>query len=127
MREKIAFKTRMAPELGGPYSQAIVHNGLIYVSGQGPIDPVTTQVSFGTIEEETRLTMNNIRVILDAAGSSVEKILKVTVYLLRMKEYSRFNKVYEDFFIKDLPARSCIEARRLPFGISIVIDVIAYM
>ena len=127
MGEKIAFKTRMAPELGGPYSQAIVHNGLIYVSGQGPIDPVTNQVAFGTIEEETRLTMNNIRVILDAAGSSVEKVLKVTVNLLRMKEYSRFNKVYEDFFIKNLPARSCIEARRLPFGISIEIDVIAYI
>ncbi|MBW1889875.1 MAG: RidA family protein [Deltaproteobacteria bacterium] len=127
MGEKIAFKTRMAPELGGPYSQAIIHDGLIYISGQGPIDPVTNQVSLGTIENETRLAMKNIRLILEAAGSSVEKILKVTVYLLRMKEYSRFNSTYEEFFIKDLPARSCIEARRLPFGISIEIDAIAYI
>lgn len=80
MGEKMAFETRSAPELGGPYSQAIIHNGLIYVYGQGAVNPETNQVSLGTIEEETRMAMENINLILKAAGSSLEKVLKVNIY-----------------------------------------------
>jgi 2-iminobutanoate/2-iminopropanoate deaminase len=123
--EKEVFETDKAAELGGPYSQAVIHNGLIYVSGQGPIDPQTNEVMLGTVEKETELTLANIRIILEEAGSSLNKVLQVTVYLLDMKEYGRFNEVYRRYFQTDLPARTCVQAARLPFGIRVEIDAIA--
>ena len=127
MGVKKAFHTDKAAVLGGPYSQAIIHNGLIYISGQGAIDPQSNRVSLGTIEEESKLALENIRIILEEAGSSLNKVLQATVYLLRMEEYGRFNKVYEQYFRGDLPARSCIQAGKLPFGIRVEIDAIAYI
>ena len=94
MGEKKVFEADKAAVLGGPYSQAVIHNGLIYISGQGAIDPQTDQVTLGTIEEETELTLENIRIILEEAGSSLNKVLQVTVFLLDMKEYGRFNEAY---------------------------------
>jgi len=127
MEEKKAFQTDKAAVLGGPYSQAIIHNGLIYISGQGPIDPQTNQVMPGTIEEESELALENIRIILEEAGSSLNKVLQVTVYLLDMGEYGRLNEVYKRYFQADPPARTCIQAARLPFGIRVEIDAIAYI
>ena len=127
MGEKRAFQTERAAILGGPYSQAIIHNGLIYLSGQGAIDPNTNRVTLGTIEEETRMAMENIRIILEEAGSSLDKVLQVTVYLLKMKEYGRFNEVYKQYFQADLPARTCIQAAKLPFGVSVEMDAVAYI
>ncbi|MBW1691069.1 MAG: hypothetical protein JRJ70_10040 [Deltaproteobacteria bacterium] len=115
MEEKRAFETEKAAVLGGPYSQAIIHNGIIYLSGQGPIDPQTNQVIHGTIEQETELAMENIRIILEEAG------------LLNMREYGRFNEVYRRYFPQDPPARTCVQAARLPFDIRIEIDAIAYI
>ncbi|NVM24716.1 MAG: reactive intermediate/imine deaminase [Desulfobacterales bacterium] len=125
MGEKKVFETDKAAVLGGPYSQATIHNGLIYLSGQGPIDPETNEVVPGTIEQETELTLENIRIILEEAGSSLSKVLQVTAYLLNMREYGRFNEVYRRYFPQDPPARTCIQAARLPFGIRIEIDAIA--
>ena len=125
MEEKQAFQTDKAAITGGPYSQAIIHNGLIYTSGQGAIDPKTNQISLGTIEGESKLAMENLRIILEEAGSSLDKVLKVTVHLLDMREYGRFNEVYKKFFKKNPPARTCIQAAKLPFGIRIEIDAIA--
>ena len=127
MGEKRAFQTDKAAVLGGPYSQAIIHNGLIYISGQGPIDPQTNQVMPGTIVEESELALENIRIILEEAGSSWKKVLQVTVYLLDMGEYGRFNEVYKRYFQADPPARTCIQAARLPFGIRVEIDAIGYI
>lgn len=127
MAEKEAFETGRAAVLGGPYSQATIHNGIIYLSGQGPIDPKTNQVVPGTIEQETELAMENIRIILEEAGSSLSKVLKVTAYLVNMKEYGRFNEVYGRYFPENPPARSCIQAARLPFDIRVEIDAIAYI
>ena len=127
MGEKKAFKTDKAAILGGPYSQAIIHNGLIYISGQGAVNTQTNQVSLGTIEEESELALENIRIILEEAGSSLSKVLQVRVYLLDMKEYSRFNEVYKRYFQTDPPARTCIQAAKLPFGIRVEIDAIAYI
>jgi len=123
--EKKVFETDKAAVLGGPYSQAVIHNGLIYISGQGPIDPQTNEVMSGTIEQETELTLDNIRIILEEAGSSLSKVLQVTAYLLNMREYGRFNEVYRRYFPQDPPARTCIQAARLPFGIRVEIDAIA--
>ena len=127
MGEKKAFQTDKAAVTGGPYSQAVMHNDLIYLSGQGPVDPQTNQVFSGTIEEEAEVTLENIRIILEEAGSSLDKVLQVTAYLLNMKEYNRFNEVYKRYFTEDPPARTCVEADKLPFGIRIEINAIAYI
>ena len=125
---KKAFHTEEAAELGGPYSQAIIHNNLIYVSGQGAIDPVTNQVRSGTINEEAELALENIRIILEKAGSSMDKVLKVNVFLLKIEEYVRFNDVYKKYFEgTDLPARTCIQSAKLPFDLRVEIDAIAYI
>jgi 2-iminobutanoate/2-iminopropanoate deaminase len=127
MTEKKAFETDKAAVPGGPYSQAAIHNGIIYLSGQGPIDPHTNQVVPGTIEQETELALKNIRIILEEAGSSLGKVLQVTAYLVNMREYGRFNEVYGRYFPENPPARSCIQAARLPFDIRVEIDAIAYI
>jgi len=127
MGEKKAFQTDKAAVTGGPYSQAIIHNDLIYLSGQGPIDPRTNQAVLDTIEQQTELTLENIRIILEEAGSSLGKVLQVTAYLTNMREYGRFNEVYRRYFPENPPARSCIQAARLPFDIRVEIDAIAYI
>ena len=127
MAEKKAFQTDKAAVTGGPYSQAIIHNGIIYLSGQGPIDPQTNQAVPGTVEQETELTLKNIRIILEEAGSSLSKVLQVTAYLANMREYGRFNEVYRRYFPENPPARSCIQAARLPFDIRVEMDAIAYI
>ena len=127
MGDKKAFQTDKAAITGGPYSQAIIHNGLIYVSGQGPINPQTNQIVLGTIEEEAEMTLENVRTILEEAGSSLDKVIQVTAYLLNMKEYNRFNEVYKRYFKIDPPARTCVQAGKLPFGIRVEVDAIAYI
>ena len=127
MEEKKTFETEQAAVTGGPYSQAIIHHGLMYLSGQGPIDPLTNQVIHGTIEQETELALENIRIILEEAGSLLNNVLQVTAYLLNMREYGRFNEVYRRYFPEDPPARTCIQVARLPFDISVEIDAIAYI
>ncbi len=125
MGERKAFQTDKAAVTGGPYSQAIIHQGLIYVSGQGPVDPRTNELKLGTIEEEAELTLENLRIILEEAGSSLDRVLKVTVFLIDMEEFSRFNEVYRRYFQKDLPARTCIQAAKLPGAFRVEIDAIA--
>jgi len=125
MAEKKTLETDRAAIPGGPYSQAIIYNGIIYLSGQGPIDPQTNQVVHGTIEQETELSMENIRIILEEAGSSLSKVLQITAYLLNMREYGRFNEVYRRYFPEEPPARTCIQAARLPFDIRVEISAIA--
>ena len=124
---KEVFQTDKAAVTGGPYSQAIIHNDLVYLSGQGPIDPQTNQAVLGTVEQQTELTLENIRSILEEAGSSLSKVLQVTAYLTNMREYGRFNEVYRRYFPENPPARSCIQAARLPFDIRVEIDAIAYI
>jgi len=125
MADKKALETDKAAIPGGPYSQAIIYNGIIYLSGQGPIDPQTNQVVHGTIEQETELSMENIRIILEEAGSSLSNVLQITAYLVNMREYGRFNDVYKKYFPKEPPARTCIQAARLPFDIRVEINAIA--
>ena len=127
MSEKIAFQTDKAAILGGPYSQAIIHKGLIFLSGQGAVNPQTNQVIIGTIEEETALALENIRIILEEAGSSINNLLQVRVYLADIREYGRFNEVYKRYFVKDLPARTCIQASKLPFDLRVEIDAIGFI
>ena len=127
MEEKIVFQTNKAAVTGGPYSQAIIHNGIIYVSGMGAVDPQTNEIKLGTVEEEAELALENLRIILEEAGSSLDKVLTVTVYLLDIGEYTRFNEVYEKSFKTDRPARTCIQAGSLPFNTRVEITGTAYI
>ena len=127
MGEKKVLHTDKAAVTGGPYAQAIVHDGLIYVSGQGAIDPATNEIRLGTVEEEAELALRNLKIILEEAGSSLKNTLKVTVYLLDMEEFARFNGVYRKYFDEHLPARTCIQAACLPFETRVEIDAIAHL
>lgn len=127
MAEKISFHTDKAAELGGPYSQAIIYKDMIYISGQGSVDPETNQLMTGTIENESRMALENIRIIMESAGSSLDKILQVSVYLTDIRDYARFNDVYRKYFNDPMPARTCVEVRKLPFGLRIEIDTVGYI
>lgn len=127
MVEKVSFHTEKAAELGGPYSQAVIYKDVIYVSGQGAVDPLTNQLKTGTIEKETKLALENIKIIMEAAGSSLDKILQVRVYLTDIREYARFNEVYRKYFKDPQPARTCVEVKKLPFGLRIEIDTVGYI
>ena len=127
MEAKRAFHTDKAAVTGGPNSQAIIHNGIIFVSGQGAMDPEKNELKLGTIEQEAELAMTNLRIILKEAGSSLDKLLTVAVYLKNMEEYAGFNEVYKCSFTKDLPARTCIQAVDLPFGTRVKVTATAHL
>ena len=127
MEEKKVFQTDKAAVTGGPYSQAIIHNGIIYVSGMGAVEPQTNEITLGTMEEEAELALQNLRIVLEEAGSSLDKVLTVTVYLLDIEEYTRFNKVYTQYFKENRPARTCIQAGSLPFNTRVEITATAYI
>jgi len=122
---KNAISTDRAPRPVGPYSQAIVAGGLVFVSGQGPIRPGTGKYEPGDVRAETRQTFENVRAILEAAGSSLEEVVKVNVYLRDMKDFAAMNEVYASTFRDPAPARTTIQAGALPLGISVEIDCIA--
>ncbi len=124
---KKVFQSKTLPSTKAPYSQAIIHENLLFVSGQIAFDPKKNGVISGTIEEETKLTMNNIRSILNEAGSSLENVLKVTVFLTDMKKFHKFNSVYKQFFLENPPARSCVEVASLPFDAKVEIEAIAHL
>jgi len=122
---KEIISTDKAPAPVGPYSPVVAFEKLIFVSGQGPLNPETKQLVTGTIEEETRQTLVNIKNILEDVGSSMNNVLKVTAYLGDMDNFFAFNEVYAEYFPSDPPARTCIQAGRLPFDIKVEIEVIA--
>lgn len=125
--QKILFNTPKAGVTGGPYSQAVIHNGLIYVSGQIAFDPETNKFSPGTIEEESELAIKNLKTILEEAGSFLNRVLKVTVFLADINDYGRFNEIYRRYFSESLPARVCVQAGALPMGAKVEIDAVAYI
>jgi 2-iminobutanoate/2-iminopropanoate deaminase len=123
MREVIA--TTDGPQAIGPYSQAIRANGLVFVSGQVAIDPVTQQVIVGDIGTQTERVLKNLSGILKAAGSGLEKVLRSTVFLKNMGDFAAMNEVYGRYFSSTPPARSTVEVSRLPKDVLVEIDVIA--
>lgn len=108
-----------------PFSQAIVHGDTVYVSGQVGMDPETGEIVDGGIEAETRRTMENVAAILEAAGSSLDNVVKSTVYLDDVDEFGEFNAVYEEYVTDPLPARSAFEVGDLAIDIAVEIDVVA--
>ncbi|MGA2966046.1 MAG: RidA family protein [Terriglobales bacterium] len=123
MREVVA--TDQAPKAIGPYSQAIRAQGLIFTSGQIPLDPVTGQIVAGGILEQTDQVLKNLAAVLHSAGSSLEKALRCTVFLKSMGDFAAMNEVYGRYFKQSPPARSTVEVARLPKDVLVTIDVIA--
>ncbi|MGA8538244.1 MAG: RidA family protein [Terriglobales bacterium] len=123
MREVIA--SDLAPKAIGPYSQAIRAEGLIFTSGQIAIDPATAQVVAGDVTAQTDRVLKNLAAILQAAGSSLEKVLRCTVFLKSMGDFAAMNEVYGRYFGQAPPARSTVEVARLPKDVLVEIDVIA--
>lgn len=122
-----AISTPAAPQAVGPYSQAIRAGSFLFVSGQIAIDPSTGQVVAGDVAAQTRRVMENIGAILKAAGSSFEQVARTTVFLADIADFSAMNEVYATFFSSPAPARSTIEAARLPRDAKVEIDVIALL
>ncbi len=118
------IETQKAPAAIGPYSQGIIVNGIAYFSGQIPIDPESGAVSAKTIEEQADQCCRNIAALLEAAGSSYEKVIKTTCFLADIADFGAFNAVYEKYFVSK-PARSCVAVRDLPKGVLCEIEVIA--
>ena len=123
MRDVIA--TKEGPQAIGPYSQAIRANGFIFVSGQVAIDPANQQFIAGDVAAQTDRAIKNLAGILKAAGSSLEKVVRATVFLKNMSDFAAMNEVYGRYFISAPPARSTVEVARLPKDALVEIDVIA--
>ena len=121
MKNKIT--TDKAPVPAGPYSQAIVSGNRVYVSGQGPLDPATGKIAGTTTAEHTRQVLTNIKYILEAAGSSMGDVVKVSAFLTDMKNFSEFNEVYKEFFTEPTPVRTTVGVQMV--DILVEIDVIA--
>lgn len=123
---KKIISTTKAPAAIGPYSQAIEFNGMIFTSGMIPINPENGELVTGSIEEQAQQAIGNLVALLNESGSSVEKVIKTTVFIKDMNDFAKVNEVYSQFFKTDCPARSCVEVARLPKDVLIEIEAIAY-
>ena len=122
---KEVISTPNAPAAIGPYSQAVRTGNLIFVSGQIPLDPATGQLVRGDIGTQTQQVLENLAAVLEAAGSSLAKVVKTTVYLRDLGEFGRINEIYAKFFAGSPPARATVQVVRLPRDAAIEIDVVA--
>jgi 2-iminobutanoate/2-iminopropanoate deaminase len=122
---KEVISTPNAPAAIGPYSQAVRTGNLIFVSGQIPLDPATGQLVRGDIGTQTQQVLENLAAVLEAAGSSLAKVVKTTVYLRDLGEFGGMNEVYAKFFAANSPARATVQVARLPRDAAIEIDVVA--
>jgi len=119
------ISTDKAPKALGPYSQAIKANGMVYCSGQIPIDPAVDAVTAETVEDQARQAITNLKNVLEKAGSSLSKVVKTTVFISDMGEFARLNAVYAEMFGDTRPARSCVQVARLPKDVKLEIEAIA--
>ena len=119
------IKTERAPEAIGPYSQAVVAGGLVFASGQIPIDPATGQFVPGGVAEQTEQVLRNLSMVLEAAGSGLGRVVKTTVFLADMGDFAAMNEVYGRYFEREPPARATVEAARLPRDARVEIEAIA--
>ncbi len=117
--------SEMAPKALGPYSQAIKAGGFVYCSGQIPINPATNAIEAESIEDQTRQVIANLQNVLSAAGSSLSKVVKTTVFIKDMNDFSALNGVYAEMFGQTKPTRSCVEVARLPKDVKVEIECIA--
>jgi 2-iminobutanoate/2-iminopropanoate deaminase len=119
------IKSANAPKAIGPYSQAIAANGFVFASGQIAIDPKSGELKLGNIEEQTRLVLSNLKAVLEAAGSSLDKAVKCIVFLQDLNDYGKMNEIYGEFFKAPYPARAAVQVARLPKDVKVEIAAIA--
>jgi 2-iminobutanoate/2-iminopropanoate deaminase len=125
MIESVA--TDRGPKAIGPYSQAIRANGFVFLSGQIPLDPKTQQVVEGDIAAQTERVLENLKSVVEAAGSSIQRVVKTTVFLADMNDFAAMNEIYSRYFVSHKPARSTVEVSRLPKNVRVEIDLIALL
>ncbi|HUX07055.1 MAG TPA: RidA family protein [Acidobacteriota bacterium] len=124
MTKKIV-STAKAPSALGPYNQAVIANGFVFCSGQVAINPATGELVAGGIEEQTERVLKNLRVVLEAAGSGLGKVVKTTVFLKNMDDFKAMNGIYATFFKENPPARAAVEVARLPLDVQVEIECVA--
>ncbi len=123
--ERTVISTDTAPGAVGPYSQAIRIGDLVYTAGQVPLDPATGAIDATTIEDQTRQALNNVKAVLEAAGSGLDRAVKMTVFMTDLGNFGAMNAVYASFFPNDPPARSAVQVSALPLGAQIEIEAVA--
>lgn len=124
---KEVISTTKAPAAIGPYSQAVKLGNVIYTSGMLPLVPETMQIVEGDIQQQTRQVLDNLKALLESVNSSLDKVVKTTVFIKNMNDFPKVNEVYAEYFNSKQPARSCVEVARLPKDAQIEIEVIAYI
>ena len=122
---KQIVKTKQAPQAIGPYSQAVRAGGFVFASGQIPLDPETGEFVAGGVAEQTEQVLRNLSAVLEAAGASLDRVVKTTVFLADMNDFAAMNEVYGRYFKEDAPARATVEAARLPRDARVEIEAIA--
>ncbi len=123
--QKNIISTDKAPQAIGPYSQAVQFNNLLFISGQIPLEPKSGEIVKGNIKEMTKQILDNLNSILTASGSSLDNVLRTTIFLTNLDDYVEVNEIYAEFFEKSMPARSTVQVSRLPMDVPIEIDAIA--
>lgn len=126
MRKEIVM-TDKAPAAIGPYSQAVKYGNLVFTSGALGVDPVTGAFAEGGIQAQAKQCLENLKAVLEASGSSLDKVLKATVFIKDMNDFPKINEIYGQYFTKEQPGRSCVEVARLPKDALIEIEAIAYV
>ncbi len=124
---KEIISTTKAPAAIGPYSQAVTINNLVYTSGVIPIDPLDGTVAEGGIKEQADRVLSNLSALLESCGSSLDNVVKTTVFIKDMNDFAALNEIYATYFTKDFPARSCVEVARLPKDVLVEIEAIALL
>ncbi|MTI17997.1 RidA family protein [Rhodobacteraceae bacterium RKSG542] len=125
---KTTVSTEKAPAAIGPYSQGMVFGDLVFSSGQLPLDPATMAFPEGGIKEQARVSLANLKAVLEAGGAGIDTVVKTTCFLAKMEDFAEFNEVYTEVFgTENAPARSCIQAGRLPKDALVEVEAIAYI
>jgi 2-iminobutanoate/2-iminopropanoate deaminase len=114
-----------APDAVGPYCHAIKHNNLLFTSGQIALDPETNKLIKGDVQDEALRVLQNLELILNAAGTSKDKVIKVTVFIADMDDFAKINQVYSDFFTPHTPARACVQVAKLPLDVKVEMEMVA--
>jgi len=123
--ERSIIMTDQAPQPVGPYSQAVKADGWLYISGQIPIDPKTGELVTESFDLQARTVLNTIKAILEAGGSSLDRVVKVTIFLTDMERFAELNAIYAEYFGESCPARACVEVSRLPKDVPLEIEAVA--
>lgn len=124
---KQEINTEKAPKAIGPYSQGIIANGFVFASGQISLDPSTGELNTGPVEEQAHQALKNLKAVIEASGSSMDKVVKCTVFLQNMDDYGAVNGIYGEYFNAPYPARAAIQVARLPKDVKVEIEAIAVL